>query len=155
VRYIDEEHAVEVRHEIEVRQPPDAVFDFLIDTDSFRVVDHALIAHTPEGASLSVGLRGTFVHRRGGLTARTTWVVEELERPSRLRVALRGTGYEMDETALLVAIDGGTRATFVDSVRPTSIAGRVMVALSGAIMRRDLRARAARLKSTLEHGRPA
>ena len=138
-----------IQHEIEIGRPPEVVFDFLIDTDSFRVIDHALVSYTPDGL-MRVGLTGTFVHRRGGVTARSTWKVEELERPSRLRVAIRGMGYEMDEEATLVATDGGTRAIFIDTARPTSIAGRLIVALSAGIIRRDLSARAALLKSTLE-----
>ena len=86
---------------------------------------------------MRVGLSGTFVHRRGGMTARTTWTVEELVRPSRLRVAVHGMGYEMDEEATLVATGSGTLATFIDTVRPTAIPGRLMVALSSGIMRRD------------------
>ena len=142
---------MEIRHEVEIGRPPESVFDFLIDTRSFPVVDRALISHTPEGL-MHAGLSGTFVHRRGPMTARSTWKVEELERPLRLRIAVRGSGYEMEEVATLVATDDGTRATFVDSVRPTSIAGRLMVSLSSGIMLRDLSARAALLKSTLEAG---
>ena len=140
---------MQIRHEVEVARPPEDVFDFLIDTDSFRIVDRALISSTP-GGLMQVGLSGTFVHRRGGMTAHSAWTVAELERPSRLRVAVRGMGYEMDEVANLVATGSGTHAIFVDTVRPTSIAGRLMVAVSGGIMRRDLAARAAVLKAWLE-----
>lgn len=140
---------MQVRHEVEIPRPPEVVFDFLIDTDSFPVVDRALVSYTPHGL-MRVGLSGTFVHRRGGMTARTTWTVEELVRPSRLRVAVRGMGYEMDEEATLVATDSGTLATFIDTVRPTSIPGRLMVALSSGIMRRDLNTRSALLKAALE-----
>ena len=142
---------MQVRQENEDRRSPEAVFDFLIDTDSFRILDRALVSYTPDGV-MELGGSGTFVHRRGGMTARSTWTVEELERPSRVRVAIRGMGYEMEETATLVATDAGTRATFVDTVRPTSMAGRLLVALSGGIMRRDLANRSALLKSTLEDG---
>lgn len=140
---------MQVRHEIEVGRPPEVVFDFLIDTDSFRVVDRALLSYTPHGL-MRVGLSGTFVHRRGGMTAHSTWTVEELERPSAIRVAVRGMGYEMDEAATLVATESGSHVTIVDTVRPTSIAGRLMVAVSAGIMRRDLAARAALLKTALE-----
>ena len=64
-------------------------------------------------------------------TARSTWEVVEFERPSRIRVAVKGSGYEMDEIATLSAVGSGTRVGFVDAVRPTTLAGRVMVALSG------------------------
>jgi hypothetical protein len=140
---------VEIRHDIDVAQPPEVVFDFLIDTRSFPIVDRALVSFEP-GGLMQVGLHGTFVHRRGGMTARSTWEVVELVRPSRIRVAVQGSGYVMDEIATLSAGGSGTVATFVDAVRPTSLAGRVMVALSGAIMRRDLDQRTRLLKAALE-----
>ena len=140
---------MEIRHEIEVARPPEAVFDFLADTASFQVIDHALVAYEP-GGLMHVGLRGTFVHRRGGMTARSRWEVVEMVRPSRIQVAVNGSGYEMDEVATLSAGGSGTRARFVDTVRPTSLGGRVMVALSGGIMRRDLERRARLLKAALE-----
>jgi hypothetical protein len=140
---------VEIRHETEVARSPEAVFDFLVDTESFRVIDRALVSFEP-GGLMHVGLRGSFVHRRGGMTARSTWEVVELVRPSRLRVAVRGSGYEMDEVATLSAVGSGTRASFVDVVRPTTPGGRVMVALAGGIMRRDLDQRARLLRAALE-----
>jgi hypothetical protein len=130
------------------------VFDFLVDTDSFLKVDPALVSYTPRGV-MRVGLRGTFVHRRGGMIARSTWEVAELDRPTRVRVAVRGMGYAMDEVAVLSASGTGTLATFTDVVRPTSLPGRVMVALSGRIMRRDLVRRGALLKAALEGGAEA
>ena len=140
---------MQIRHEIEIARQPEEVFDFLIDTDSFRVVDPALVSYTPPGV-MRLGVTGTFVHRRRGMIARSTWSVEELERPWRLRVAVRGTGYAMEEAASLAATSAGTRVTFVDSVRSTSALGRLMVAVSTGIMRRDLIERAARLGSALE-----
>lgn len=56
----------------------------------------------------------------------------------------------MTEAATLEPTEGGTRATFVDRVWPTSPAGRILVALSGGIMWRDLQARAERLRAALE-----
>lgn len=140
---------MEIRHEIEVARSPEAVFDFLVDTESFRVIDRALVSFEP-GGLMHVGLRGSFVHRRGGMTARSTWEVIELERPSRIRVAVRGSGYELDEVATLTAVGSGTLASFLNVVRPTTFAGRVMVTLSGGIMRRDLGRRAGLLKAALE-----
>ena len=140
---------MEIRHEIEVARSPETVFDFLVDTESFRVIDRALVSFGP-GGLMHVGLRGSFVHRRGGMTARSTWEVVELERPWRIRVAVKGSGYEMDEIATLSAVGSGTRASFVDVVRPTTLAGKVMVALSGGILRRDLDQRARLLKAALE-----
>lgn len=142
---------MEVRGEVSIVAPREAVFDFLVDTRSFEIVDLALVEFTPH-ERMRVGLTGTFVHRRGGMTARSTWRVVELHEPSRIRVLVRGKGYEMDETAILATTGSGTLATFVDSVRPTSPLGRLMVALSGGIMRRDLERRSARLKAALERG---
>jgi hypothetical protein len=74
----------------------------------------------------------------------------ELDAPRSLVVEIHGMGYAMTEAATLEAFDGGTRATFVDRVWPTSFPGRLLVALSGGVMRRDLRTRAGRLKAALE-----
>jgi hypothetical protein len=84
------------------------------------------------------------------LTARTTFRVTRFEAPTGLEVAISGMGYAMTEAAELDATPTGTRARFVDRVWPTTLPGRLLVALSGGIMRRDLRARAARLKALLE-----
>jgi carbon monoxide dehydrogenase subunit G len=135
--------------QLDVARSPEDVFAFLADIDSFRALDPALIECTPSGR-LEAGLSGTFAHRRGGMTARTTWRVTVFAPPHLLEVAIRGAGYEMTERADVAGDGSGTRATFVDRVWPTSLAGRVLVALSGGIMRRDLLARAERLKAILE-----
>ena len=135
--------------ELDIGRAPADVFDFLADIDSFRLVDPALVECEPTGR-LTEGLSGRFTHRRAGMMARTTWRVTEFEPPTTLEVAIRGAGYEMTERANLEPMGTGARATFVDRVWPTSIPGRFLVALSGGIMRRDLRARAARLKELLE-----
>ncbi|MBI2780640.1 MAG: SRPBCC family protein [Chloroflexi bacterium] len=140
-------------HEIAVARPPADVFAFLADGESFRLVDPALVDYGPHGP-LHAGSTGWFKHRRGGMTARTTFRVSEFEAPARLEVAIAGMGYEMTESAILEATPTGTRARFVDRVWPTSLPGRLLVALSGGIMRRDLRERSARLKALLEAEAP-
>ena len=139
----------ELTHELELARSPDAVFALLADPESFRAVDPALIDYGPRGP-LAAGAEGWFKHRRGGMTANTTWRVTELDAPTRLEVAISGSGYRMTESAYLEATAAGTRAVFIDRVWPTSLPGRILVALSSGIMRRDLRDRAARLKALLE-----
>ena len=136
-----------------IDRAPEVVFGLLADTASFRLVDRALVEVAPEG-TLTTGMTGHFVHRRGGLPARTTWRVTKAEAPHRLAVEIRGMGYAMTEAAELEPIATGTRARFVDRVWPTSLPGRLLVALSRGIMTRDLRARSARLKEVLEGGPP-
>jgi carbon monoxide dehydrogenase subunit G len=133
----------------DIDRPPAEVFAFLADTASFRAVDPALVDFSPAGP-LSTGLHGTFAHRRGWMIARTRWTVTELEAPRSVVVEIQGSGYGMSEAATLEPLAGGTRATFADRVWPTSLAGRLLVALSGGVMRRDLRARGERLKAVLE-----
>lgn len=99
---------------------------------------------------MRVGEGGTFVHWRSGFTARSTWELRELDRPTRIRVTVRGTGYVLDETATLASAATGTHASFLVTVHATSLAGRIMVALSGRIIRRDLERRAERLRAVLE-----
>lgn len=83
------------------------------------------------------------------MTIRTTYRVTDFRSPTRLEVAISGMGYAMTEAAELEAIPTGTRARFVDRVWPTTLPGRLLVALSGGIVRLDLRARAGRLAAAL------
>lgn len=139
----------ELTFELEVARQPAEVFAFLISPEGIRAVDPALVDYGPPGP-LGPGSEGWFEHRRAGMTARTTFRVTRFEAPTGLEVAISGMGYAMTESAELDATPTGTRARFVDRVWPTTLPGRLLVALSGGIMRRDLRARAARLKALLE-----
>ena len=143
----------EIETSVDIARSTVDVFAFLASTRSFKAVDPALVEFEPEG-DLRPGLTGTFLHRRGGLPARSTWLVVESDPPRRLAVEIRGMGYGMTEEAMLKPQGDGTRATFVDRVWPTSLPGRLLVALSGRIMRRDLRARSERLRKILEAGAP-
>jgi carbon monoxide dehydrogenase subunit G len=133
----------------QIDRPPAEVFAFLADSANIRAVDPALVDFSPTG-QLSSSSHGTMAHRRGWMVARTTWTVTERDDPRSLVVEIHGAGYGMTEAAILEPADGGTRATFVDTVWPTSLAGRLLVALSSGIMRRDLRDRAERLRAALE-----
>jgi polyketide cyclase/dehydrase/lipid transport protein len=135
-----------------VDRSPEEVFAFLADTAKFQAVDPALVDYSPAG-QLSAGLQGTFAHRRGWMVARTTWTVTEFDAPRFLVVEVLGAGYGMTEAATLEPAAGGTRATFVERVWPTTLPGRLLVSLSGGIMRRDLRARAERLRAALDPAR--
>ena len=135
--------------DLEIGRAPGDVFAFLTSAEGLRAVDPALVDYGPPGP-LTAGGQGWFKHRRGGMTANTTWRVTAFEAPTRLGVAISGMGYAMTESAELEATPMGTRARFVDRVWPTSLPGRLLVALSSGIMRRDLRARADRLRRLLE-----
>jgi carbon monoxide dehydrogenase subunit G len=137
-----------VERTFEVPRSPTEVFDVLADTANFRAVDPALVEYTPTGL-LHNGLEGTFAHRRGWMVARTAWKVRKFEPPRSVVVELTGMGYGMTEEATLEPTAHGTRLTFAERVWPTSVGGRVLVALSGGVMRRDLRARSQRLEALL------
>ena len=128
---------------------PGEVFAFLTSAEGLRAVDPALVDYGPPGP-LTAGGKGWFRHRRAGMTANTTWRITSFEPPARLEVAIAGMGYAMTESAALEPTESGTRVRFVDRVWPTTLPGRLLVALSGGIMRRDLRARADRLKAILD-----
>lgn len=142
-----------ITFELDVARPPGDVFAFLTSAEGLRAVDPALVDYGPPGP-ITAGGEGWFKHRRFGMTANTTWRVTAFEPPTRLEVAIYGMGYGMTESAEMETTAAGTRARFVDRVWPTTLPGRLMVALSGGIMRRDLRARAARLKVILEGDAP-
>jgi len=138
----------ELSTELAVRTPIGRVFEFLTDTANFHALDDALVDFGPPGP-LSAGRVGWFRHRRGVMTARTTWTVTALEAPTDISVEVRGMGYAMTETARLASTPTGTSVTLTERIWPTSLPGRLLVALSGGVMRRDLRARLERLRSAL------
>lgn len=141
----------ELTFELDIARPPGDVFDKISDPASFKLIDPAIVDFGPPG-QLAHGARGWFLHRRGPMNARTTYEVTAFEPGRRLEVEIAGMGYGMTEAAVLEPTAAGTHALFVDRVWPTSLAGRLLVALSSGIMRRDLRARAARLRRVLETG---
>jgi uncharacterized protein YndB with AHSA1/START domain len=129
---------------------PKAVFEYLADPTRWSEYDPSLVEVTPT-EPLHVGSAGIVRNRRGpGLTAKISWRTTELEPPVRIAQYMRGVGYELTEAVSLTAADGGTDMHVIDTLLPTSLGGRVFVAMSRGIMERDLRARSQRLKALLE-----
>jgi len=133
-----------------VAAPPQHVFEALADPATWFIIDPTLVDVNPR-ERLAIGTTGTMRNRRGpGLTATVTWTTTELIPGARLVQHLKGFGYELTESVTLAVDTLGTQVTVVDSVIPTSLAGRLMVAMSRGIMERDLQARFVRLKALLE-----
>lgn len=141
----------EIERDLDIDRDAATVFAFLTDPTKFGTIDRALVQVEPT-TPMELGTTGRMTHRRGGMIARTTWSVTSFEPPTALVVEIHGSGYAMTESAQLGATPRGTRIRFVDRVWPTSLPGRLLVALSGRIMRRDLEARANRLRRILEIG---
>ena len=89
-----------------------------------------------------------------GLSVKTKWENTVFEPGARLENLITGFGYELRELIVLAVAGRGTHATVTDTLTPTSLIGRAMVALSRGIIERDLQARYAKLKTVLEAGRP-
>jgi hypothetical protein len=139
-----------VKGDVSIACAPADVFDVLADPSTWFDLDPALEDVEP-GAPLSPGVVGTMRHRRGPRMHVTTgWENTSLLPPSRLENLIRGPGYELRETVTLAPDVRGTRVAVVDTLTPTSLIGRVMVALSRGIIERDLRSRCDRLKSLIE-----
>ena len=134
---------------MDIARPPASVYATLVDQDTWAALDPALLEITPRG-SVAVGMSGTMRRRVAGMRVTNGWTVTELEPGARVGMRLTGVGYELIETTTLEAITGGTRATIEDTLRPTSLGGRLFVAVSGPFIRRDLHARSDRLKALLE-----
>jgi len=109
--------------ELDVARPPREVFALLVDPDHFRVLDPALRDYGPKGALIQ-GSEGWFKHRRGAMTATTTFRVTDFDAPRRLEVAISGMGYAMTEAAELEATRPGQgRASWTASGRRRCPAG--------------------------------
>ena len=133
-----------IEGDVVITQPPMRVFDVLVDPTTWHDVDPALVEVTPL-EPLTLGARGQMRHRRGpGMTARTSWDVTAFVPGARLDNHLTGLGYELTESVELTPVATGTRMRVVDTVIPTSLVGRAMVAMSRGIMERDLRERFSR-----------
>jgi hypothetical protein len=139
---------------IEIARPPGAVFDELADPTTWVTHDPALVAVEPRDR-LVHGATGTMRRRVGfGMKVTTAWENTRFEPGACLEMLIRGSGYELREAVDFVATPTGTTVTVIDDLVPTSLVGRAMVAMSGRIIERDLSARLARLKTTLEAGPP-
>jgi hypothetical protein len=134
---------------VSIAQSPARVYAFLVDQDSWALLDHSVLDISPRGL-VSKGMTGTMTRRVAGMRVTNGFTVTELDPDSRLEMRLTGAGYAVTETISLEATPEGTRASVVDVLEPTSTFGRPFVALSGPFVRRDLRVRFERLKSVLD-----
>lgn len=132
-----------------IAAPPERVYEYMVDPAHWFEYDPTLVEATPSDR-LQIGSSGIVRNRRMGITAKATWKTTELEPPTRVSQYLRGMGYELTESVRLTAVAGGTEMHVVDTLLPTSLGGRVFVAMSRGVMERDLRARSQRLKALLE-----
>ncbi len=141
-----------VERRIEIARTPGAVFDELADPTTWATHDPALLEVQPRDRIVH-GATGTMRRHVGpGMKVTTAWENTRFEPGACLAMLVRGSGYELTETVDFVASATGTTVTVVDDLVPTSIVGRVMVAMSGGIIERDLTARLGRLKAVLETG---
>ena len=133
----------------DIARPPERVYAVLIDQGAWATLDPPLVDFAPRGP-LAVGMTGTMTRKVAGRRITDGWTVLELEPGTRFALRVTGAGYELIETITLEATAGGTRATTVDTYRHTSLGGRLLIAVSGPFIRRDLRERYKRLKALLE-----
>lgn len=139
-----------VAGEVEIARGPQAVFDVLADPATWATHDPALVDVRPRDR-LIPGATGTMRRRVGiGMVVTTSWENTHYEPGVRLEMLVRGSGYQLRETVTFAATSTGTIVSVMDNLTPTSLVGRVMVAMSGRIIDRDLNARLARLKAMLE-----
>ena len=139
-----------IERRIGLEAEPQRVFDVLVDPATWFTIDPTLVDVSPR-ERITLGSSGTMRNRRGpGMTATVRWTTTELEPGVRLTQHLIGMGYELTESVELSAGSPGTQMAVVDTLVPTSFAGRVMVALSRGIMERDLASRFERLRALLE-----
>lgn len=140
---------LEVSGSFTVDSPRTAVYDFLIDTASFPVVDPDMVDWSPHGIMVD-GMEGTMRRRAGVMKVKTTWRVAGLVPGVRIVIDIRGMGYEMREVVELRDAGTGTEVRVLDSLTGTSLPGRLFVAASKGVIRRDIDARGRRLQAALE-----
>lgn len=139
---------LEVSGSFTVDAPRSTVYDFLADTENFPVTDTAIIDWSPRGLMVA-GADGTMRRRAGGLTVTMTWRVVELVPGTRIVIEVRGMGYEIREFVDFRDAGARTEVQVVDRVTGTSLPGRLFVAASKGVIRRDIEARGGRLQAAL------
>jgi len=131
--------AMIVETTVGIARSPQDVFDVLADPSTWSALDAALVDVEPCEAVVP-GATGTIRRRVGlGLTVTTAWENTEFVPGVRLENLIKGFGYELRETVRLAADAHGTQVTVVDTLMPTSLVGRAMVAMSRGITRRGAR----------------
>jgi carbon monoxide dehydrogenase subunit G len=144
--------AMIIEGRITIASTPQNVFDVLTDPAAWATLDAALVEVTPL-TRLVPGTSGSMKRRIGlGLTVTTAWTNTDFVPGARLENRITGFGYELREGVTLASAGDGTQLTVVDTLVATSLVGQAMVAMSRRIIRRDLDARFAKLKSLLETG---
>lgn len=138
-----------MEHVIEIMRPPQAVFDSVADPESWRAIDPDMLDVFASGP-MRLGASGSVRHRRPVTAVTTQWEVTAFEVPERFETLITGFGYTLRETVELKGTDRGTRMSATDVLLPTSLIGRLLVLVSGRIIRSDLQARSDRLKALLE-----
>lgn len=141
-------NAVIAERSIDVGRPPTEVYEFLVDQDNWAALDPATLDVTPRG-EVHEGMTGTVTRRVGGRRVKNGFLITALVPDSLVSMRITGPGYALTETTTLEAASEGTRVSIVDVLEPTSLGGRVFVAVSGPFIRRDLKARSERLRSLL------
>ncbi len=140
-----------VEGHVAITAPPSSVFAVLVDPANWSALDDALVDVEPREPLVALSV-GTMRRRVGfGLTVTTAWRNVEFVPGSRIANMITGFGYELLETVDLAATEGGeTEMNVVDTLTPTSIPGRVLVAMSRRVIERDLQARFDRLKQVFD-----
>ena len=139
-----------IEDSVEVAAAPGRVFDILVDPVTWFKLDPTLVDVTPR-KTLALGSTGTMRNRRApGLVAKASFTTVTFVPGVNVTQELRGWGYKLTEAVALSAHGTGTRMTVTDTLVPTSLGERLMVALSRGIMERDLRTRFAALKALLD-----
>ena len=137
---------------VAIARTPQEIFDVLVDPAAWSTLDAALVDVVPRDLVVP-GSTGTMRRRVGlGLTVTTAWENTEFVPGARLENLIKGFGYELRETIVLAADPIGTQVDVIDTLIPTSLVGRAMVAVSRGIIERDLHRRFAKLKVVLEVG---
>ena len=134
---------------IDIARSPDDVFDYLADMGNWKAIDKALLKVSPDGP-VGLGSSGTMIHNRPGVKVKTSWEITAFERAERFEMLITGFGYTLRETVTLTEVPSGTRVDTTDLILPTLLVGRVLVAVSGRTIRRDLEVRNQRFKTLLE-----
>lgn len=137
-----------------IQASPDRVFWFLADPSTASVIDPAVVSYEPDGGIMGLGVTNHIRMKMLGIPINLTSETTEWE-PGR-KMAFRSTKPGRPvigvATHLFEPSPEGTLYTWSMEFVPTVVGGRVLAALSAALLGRNARAQGERVRRVLEVG---
>lgn len=135
-----------------IRATPAEVFGFLADPSTAPVIDPVVVSYEPEGGTMGLGVRNHIRMKMLGIPVRSTSETVEWEPCRRMGFRSISPARPMVVVATHVfePCPEGTSYTWSMDFVPTGFGGRVVAAVSAALLHRNAVAQGERVRRAIE-----